>query len=251
MAQARTRGLGSVLAAAAACVAASAATAQSRDEDLFLRPDDLRIVPFASVDAGRSTFVSWGLKQALTGPLDREGYVAMETTGLGLTRERGDGPEGPKIVRYKYEASALGGYQFTFHGVFLAAFLGPEVTYEQVTVDGLIAHWSKPRIGARVQGEVWANPTPDTLLTSTLVAGSTRGSVWSRVSAGYRLLGPLFVGPEATVYATETYRELRLGAHVTGASLGLLHLRASAGWQMQEDERRASPYLGLAGYFRL
>lgn len=224
--------------------------AQTPDEALFLRRDDLRIVPFASVDVGRSVFVTAGLKQALTGPLDRQGYVALESLGYGLTRERGDAALG-SIIRHTLQTSSLVGYQFSTHGVFVGAFVGPEITWEQVTFDGVIARWSEPRLGARVQGEIWAHPTSDTLVTGTVVAGTTQGSVWARGSAGYRLTGHLFLGPEASLYMTDTYREVRVGAHVTGASLGRIDLRLSAGVQSQDDDRKASPYLGLSGHFKM
>lgn len=79
----------SVLAQSAALLLASPATfAQTLDEDLFIRPEDQRTVLFGSIDGGRSVFVSAGSKQALSGSLDRTGFVAMETAGSGLTRER-------------------------------------------------------------------------------------------------------------------------------------------------------------------
>ena len=53
------------------------AGASPRDEDLFLRPDDMHTVLFGSLDVGRSIFVSGGVKRTLTGPLDRSGFVAI------------------------------------------------------------------------------------------------------------------------------------------------------------------------------
>lgn len=156
-----------------AVASADIVLAQTPDESLFLRRDDLRIVPFASIDVGRSIFVSAGLKQSLTGPLDRQGYVAMETLGYGLTRERGDSGAAASLYRHTLQTSSLVGYQFSTHGVFLSAFIGPELTWEQVTDDGLVDRWSQPRLGARVQGELWAHPTTDTLLTASVVAGTT------------------------------------------------------------------------------
>lgn len=226
------------------------AAAQSRDEDLFLRRDDLRIVPFASVDAGRSVFVTVGLKQSLVGPLDRQGFVAMETVGYGLTRERSDQP-GVSLYRHTLQTSSLIGYQFSFGNAFVSAFLGPELNWEQVTENWTVQRWSEPSVGARIQGELWAHPTPDTLLTASVVAGSARGSLWSRGSAGIRLWGHMFIGPEATFYATDTYREYRVGGHLTGASLGRVDFRVSAGVQNQDDERRSSPYVGVAGHFKM
>ena len=69
----------------AACPPASAG---ERDEDLFIRPSEQRSVVFAGADVGHSVFVTSGAKQTLVGPLDRTGFVLMEASGIGLTRER-------------------------------------------------------------------------------------------------------------------------------------------------------------------
>lgn len=236
---------------AVAAVLADPVVAQTLDESLFLRRDDLRIVPFASLDVGRSVFLTTGLKQSLSGPLDREGYVAMETLGYGLTQERGNPSVAAGVYRHTLQTSSLVGYQFSVRNVFLSAFVGPELTWQQVTVGSAVERWSEPRLGARLQGELWAHPTRDTLLTASVVAGTTQGSVWGRGSAGLRLWRDLYVGPEASFYVTETYRETRIGGHVTGASLGRIDLRVSAGVQNQDDDRRSSPYVGLAGYFKM
>ena len=207
---------------------------------------------FASVDAGRSVFVSGGSKQTLTGPLDRTGFVLMEATGFGITRERSwqDGLDLPAI-RLTTQSSVLLGHQWSMNGLFLTAFLGPELLHEQLTVAGQAFAFSKPQYGVRGQVELWANPTRDTLLTTTLVAGSARANLWARGSAGYRVAGNLFLGPELTTYVTETYRETKVGGHLTGLELGLLQGRLSAGWTTSDDRRTGAPYISVAAWIRL
>ncbi len=239
----------------AACLAACSgvlAHASPRDEDLFIRPEDQHTVIFGSLDAGRSVFASGGAKQTLTGPLDRPGFVAMETTGFGLTREsiKVEGAKVP-VVRFVHETSALLGHQWTLGPVYIAAYAGPEIHQQQVAVDGRVSRFSRPRLGARGQVEVWAHPTPETLLTGTLVAGSVRSSVWARASAGWRLSDKAYLGPEVTVYATPTYSEVRWGAHVTGVALGIVNLRLSGGWMHDDAHRHGSPYAGLSAWIRL
>ena len=83
------------------------ASAQPRDEDLFIRPEDQRTVLFGSIDGGRSVFVSGGSKQALSGSLDRTGFVAMETAGSGLTRERLGEDRTVPVFRLATQTSAM------------------------------------------------------------------------------------------------------------------------------------------------
>ncbi len=240
-------------AAAALALAAvlGAASAGGRDEELFIRPEDQRIVGFASVDLGRSAFVSGGTKQAVTGSLDRTGFVAIESGGFGLTRERLPGSPEVAVTRLKTEAALLAGFQSVVPSLYLAGFIGPELEHEQLTIGGTIFRFSKPRYGVQGQAELWSNPTADTLVTGTVVAGSARLSLWARASAGIRVAGRFFVGPEVTAYSTETYRETRIGAHLTGFAIGIVQGRVSAGWMMTDDGRRGTPYLGLTGWIRM
>ena len=240
-----------LLAALAVAALPGPSFAGGRDEELFIRPEDQRIVGFASVDLGRSVFVSGGTKQAITGSLDRTGFVAIESGGFGLTRERLSGSPDVAVTRLKTEAAVLFGFQSVVPGLYLAGFVGPELEHEQLTIGVTPYRFSKPRYGVQGQAELWSNPTADTLLTGTVVAGSARLSLWARASAGIRVAGKFFVGPEVTAYSTETYRETRFGAHVTGFSIGIVQGRVSAGWMMTDDGRRGTPYFGLTGWIRM
>lgn len=215
-----------------------------------MRAEDLRTVLFGSLDAGRSVFLNVGAKQTLVGPLDRSGFVAMESAGMGLTRERYSGATNLSVLRLTTQTSTLVGYQWALNGFYTALYVGPELEQEQLAIAGRVLRVSKPRLGTSAQGEIWANPTADTLWTETVVLSSTRSSVWSRTSAGYKVSGPLFAGPEFTIYATPTYRELRMGVHLTDVRAGIFDLRLSGGW-MIEDHGRQSPYVGITGWMRL
>lgn len=190
----------------------SAARAEPRDEDLFIRPEDQRVVLFGGVDAGRSVFVSGGAKQSLIGSLDRSGFVFMESSGFGLTRERFR-PEGADVpvLRFTHQTSALTGYQWNGDRIYVSALAGPEIQEQQLAYGGRVYRFSQPRLGGRGQLDLWTNPTQDTLVTGTLIASSTRGSVWGRASTGFRVFEQAFLGPEVTFYVTPTYSEVRYG----------------------------------------
>jgi hypothetical protein len=228
------------------------AVAADPDRLLFVRPEDQRTVLFSAVDAGRSLFLTVGSKQTLVGPLDRTGFVIMETSGFGVTRERlwRDGAELPAI-RLTTQTSTLVGHQWSLDRLFLAGFIGPEVLHEQLTDAGQVYRFSEPRYGAKAQVELWSHPTRDTLLTGTVVGTTTNMSLWTRGSAGYRIWRDLYAGPEVTAYATKTYQETKVGAHVTGVQLGIVQGRVSGGWMMTDDGRPGSPYLSIAAWIRM
>ena len=72
----------------------------------------------------------------------------------------------------------------------------------------------------------------------------------SACPAAYAFWPGVFVGPEASLYLREDYREWRLGAHVTGLKWRSLNLRISAGYRRDSDDRGGA-YFGLTGYVRM
>jgi hypothetical protein len=225
--------------------------AQAGDEAVQ-RPDDLRTVLFGSLDVGRSTFGSLGVKRTLSGALDQSGPVGMASLGYGGTVERADhGPDDTHVIRQAIQASAVLGYQWVRDGLVIAAFAGPEADGEGLS-HHLTPRMARPQFGARLHGEVWAHPTANTLLTATVIAGTARTAhLWGRTSAGYALWEGVYVGPEASLYATDTYRELRVGAHVTGLTLGRFNLRLSGGWRTEEDSGQHGAYVGISAHIKM
>jgi Cellulose biosynthesis protein BcsS len=237
---------------AAALLCFAGEPASGADERTSSEPADRRTVVFGSLDAGHSTFGSLGVKRTLTGTLDQSGPVGMAGVGYGRTIERVWGkPDGPRFTRETVHGSALLGYQWVRPGVVLAALAGPEIEGEQRS-GHILERSSEAHAGLRLHGEIWAHPTDNTLLTTTVIAGRARTAhLWGRASVGYALWGGVFVGPEVSVYTTDTYREWRVGAHVTGFTLGPLSVRVSAGWRGQEDTRDDGAYVGLAAHIKM
>ena len=242
-----------VAAIAAAWIAgARPSRAQSKDEQLFVNGTDLKTILFGSLDAGRSTFLTVGAKQTFTGPLDRSGLVSLVTLGYGGSPGQADFERSSDtVVRPTIQASAMIGYQWAFDRVFVAGFVGPEFDAQQPATVGEIARLSQPRLGLRVQGELWAHPTENTLLAATVVAGTARSSLWGRAAFGYRVWNDVFVGPEVALSRTETFREWRVGAHVTGVRLGQFTFGLSGGWRGDEKDPHGGAYVNLSGYIRM
>ncbi|MGA0595446.1 cellulose biosynthesis protein BcsS [Enterovirga sp. CN4-39] len=228
------------------------AAAADPDRLLFVRPEDLRTVLFSQIDAGRSVFFTLGAKQTLVGPLDRTGFVVMETSGFGITHERFRRQElDLPAVRFTTQTSVLVGQQWNLGPVFLSALIGPEILHEQLTIAGQVQGFSEPIYGAKGLIELWAHPTRNTLLTATLTGTTAKASVSGRGSVGYRVWNNLFAGPEISAYATDSYQETKAGAHLTGFAFGILQGRFSAGWMVTDDRRRGSPYVSVAAWARM
>ncbi|GEP10003.1 cellulose biosynthesis protein BcsS [Methylobacterium gnaphalii] len=107
------------------------------------------------------------------------------------------------------------------------------------------------RIGGRLQGEIWARLSEDTLATVTVVLGSARWDAYARISAGYRLFGA-YLGPEAAVYADRTgYGKWSLGIHATDFGFGDFRFRLSGGCSYESETHRLGPYVSVATWVPL
>jgi len=242
---ARRSGAPRILAVAAATLLALLPAVEAKAQAGNSR--DLNTVLFGSIDGGRSVFASAGVKRVLGGSLDRNGFLVMGGAGFGGAPERSMRFDTASF-QPTAQAYGLAGYQWMFPRVAISALVGPEVDAEAASLDAIQS--ARTRFGLRGHAELWAHPTQKTLATATLIAGSARGHVWSRVSGGYAVRPGVFVGPEAVFYAQDDYREWRLGAHLTGLKWGPLNLRFSGGL-MQSDDDRTGAYLGLSGYVRM
>jgi hypothetical protein len=233
---------------AAALWLASPAPLHARADEARREPErELNTVLFGSLDVGRTGYGNVGFKRTLQGPLDASGAAALVIVGYGGSPERTDPASDHTGFRHKAGASALLGYQWLGPSVALAGFIGPEIDYERDPDIGGKRAWR--RAGLRGHAELWAHPTASTLVTATFIAGSARGHVWSRISAGYAVWGKIFVGPEISHYRTNDYREWRVGAHLTGVTLGRFTLRFSGG--LASFDERTGGYVGLTGYIRM
>jgi Cellulose biosynthesis protein BcsS len=216
-------------------------------ESLEEKPRELDTVLFGSLDAGRSAFVSAGVKRTLGGSLDRDGFILMVGAAAGGAPERGPLMSGTTF-QPAAQAYAMLGHQWMLGRATLSVLAGPEFDAE---MDAPSAWRSaRTRFGLRGQLELWAHPTPATLATATLIAGSARGHLWARVSGGYAFWPGVFLGPEASFYAREDDREWRLGAHLTGLKWGRFNFRLSGGY-LHADDGQAGAYFGLTSYVRM
>lgn len=233
----------SFVATALACAPASEAEAADAAP--------LRTVVFSSVDAGRSGFLTLGAKRTLVGSLDESGPVALASVGAGGSPEQMGWPRlAGGAFRPAVQGSALIGYQWNLGRTFLSLFAGPEVDHDRFTSGRGVAE-EGTRIGARMHGEIWMHPTDDTLVTGTAIAGSARGHLWARASAGYKVWRDVFLGPEATLYRTQDYREWRVGAHATGLQLGRFTFQLSTGWRVEDTSRRGGAYGALSVHVKM
>ncbi len=99
-------------------------------------------------------------------------------------------------------------------------------------------------VGAQLATDVWYQPTATIMaaLNGSLVSIGPTG--YLRGALGYHVFDAALVGPETAMLWCADFRQLEVGAHLTGLHVGLSEWSAGAGWSMDSD-RRSGPYLRL------
>lgn len=209
--------------------------AMAEDETTEERSPLSKVI-FGSLEAGPTkTFAAIGMKKALTGGLASSGFRALVKVGGSQERMRRQRPHG---IAYKSEAQALIGYEWRFGDAFLSLYAGSD--YEGEQRDEPLVTVVTNRYGARLHGDLWMTPTPDTMLQVSAYASTIGGRLWGRIAPGWLLpqdlpLKGVYLGPEIEAYRERDYSKLRLGLHLTGLRFLGLSWRIAGGWQNTSD----------------
>ncbi len=229
------------LAAVFTAASARPAIAQEAEAETEER-SPLSTVLFGSLEAGPTkTFAAVGLKKALTGGLASDGFRTLVKIGGAQEEARRQRLHG---IAYKSEAQALLGYEWRIGDSFLSLYAGSDYEGEQREEPRRTVISS--RYGARLHGDLWMTPTPDTMLHASAYASTLDARRWGRVAPGWRVpgglvpwpfqAGTLYVGPEVEAYRARDYTKLRLGLHLTGLRIFGVVWRLSGGWQRTSDK---------------
>lgn len=131
----------------------------------------------------------------------------------------------------------LGGYEWVMPGLSVSAFAG---------VDMRRTDWASVVPGAPAAGgafgfttafNVYARPTATTMAHGFVSYSSVRDAFFARARFGWAMAAA-YVGPEVAYLGDDTFRQARIGAHISGLSLGPLQIGLSSGYQ--QDVRSGS-----------
>ncbi len=86
--------------------------------------------------------------------------------------------------------------------------------------------------GAKVRGDAWINPTPQTLAFGEAEYSTAFRSYYAKAKIGHDVTNNMqvFVGPEVAVFGTERSNQWRVGAHVTQLKIGRMQIDVSGGY---------------------
>jgi hypothetical protein len=170
-----------------------------------------------------------GFRLRLGGVLGQYSYVASAAVG----RVQGTQEDGSFLVGYEWVAR-----RFT-----VAAYAGGDYNNNSLnkydpnnTAQGSVA-------GVKVAVDFNYRPTDDTMISGTSSYSTAHNSYYVRLKGGWALVPQLYVGPEILFLGDNFFRQYRIGAHITGARVGLLQFGVSAGFL--NDKTRGNGGYGI------
>ena len=166
--------------------------------------------------------------------LNADGPVFKLLLNGGLYRYRSGGTE---ITGRQMMAAALPGWRWRREGFEVTVFAGLDVQDHRFTPGRSRQPPARHPVGARGGFDVWYEPFRDGMLTASASLSTVGKSYWTRAAAGWRVFDAVWLGPELHACGDDTYRQFRVGAHVTSLRLLGYELSAGGGWVTDTDRR--------------
>ena len=170
-------------------------------------------------------------------------WGGLDTSGFRIWVHAGGGtykyfPEpGTTIKGTDVTGDFLVGYGFEGNNYSIDLFVGVNAWNHQLSEFDPENSVQGTAVGAEVRGELWANPTPQTLLAGEAQYSTAFGTYWAKAKVGYDISNgqEFFIGPELIADGDQRFDRWRIGAHVTAAKINKLIVEVSGGYLHSSD----------------
>lgn len=211
--------------------------------------DEVRVLLFSGRDIWRDgAFLHSGLLVA-PGGFEQDGFMLKLLLGGGVYRYVSGSLGGEHVIGAEWQAQVLAGARFKRGNAEFKYFFGPEVQRHKLWPDDPNNRLRGQSFGLRMAGELWYEPTRDSLVAGDVSLSSIAASHSARIALGLRVAEELFTdgvyfGPELQYSGSDGYRHHRIGLHITSMKTEATEWSAAAGFARDSDGR-SSPYVRL------
>jgi hypothetical protein len=175
-----------------------------------------------------STFANMAGTFALTGSA-RDSGARVRIEGRGGTYHY-NLSSGQKISGQQEDASIMLGYEYLWPRGSLIGYIGGNIQNNTLSPNDPNNPVQGTGWGFKVAGELYSNPTPNTLVAASGTYSTLHESYYGRMRVGYDILDRVFVGPEIALLGDDFYRQWRVGAFFTGGRAGPFEFGVSGGF---------------------
>jgi hypothetical protein len=134
---------------------------------------------------------------------------------------------------------ALVGYSSVFNNGAVTLAIGANYQDQRVSPRDPGNPVQGDKLGFKVQGDFWTNPTDRTLVSGIASYSTAFNTYYSIVKFGYDFFGlGFFIGPEVVALGNQRTDQQRVGLHITDIHLAnRVSLSVSGGWLHERNER--------------
>lgn len=193
-----------------------------------------KLTYFAGGDVWRAGFTAYGGVFYSHNGANADGFIAKVLFAEGAYVYR----LGRRPIRGVYGlVSIMPGWRFSAGPLDIKAYAGIDLQSHRLLPDDRRNKLRGGQAGGRAGIDVWWQPEPWAMVTSSVSASTIGDSYHARIATGVRIPGWFWIGPEAEIGHNDAYRQHRFGAHITGARFSWLNLTMSAGMLSDSDNR--------------
>jgi hypothetical protein len=212
--------------------------------------DDSHVILFSGRDLWRNGFFGFGGLILSPGGFDQDGFLLKRLYSGGIYRYRAGDLNGDTVIGLEVLGQVAPGWLIKRNHFEAKIFFGPELAAHRLWPDDPGNSLRGRSFGLRFAGEVWDEPTVDSMIAADASLSSIGVNFSARFAVGWRVLGEFYLGPETQVYGGDGYRQYRLGAHITSMKTGDVEWSAACGWSIDTDAQ-SGPYVRLGLLQRL
>lgn len=211
--------------------------------------EEARALLFSGRDLWRNGAFAYGGLLMAPGGFEEDGFMLKLLLGGGVYRYVSGGLGGETVIGTEWMAQALPGFRIKRGQAEFKFFFGPEWQHHTLSPGDPANRLASTSFGLRMTGELWYEPTRDSLIVGDVSLSSIATSHAARIAYGWRVAKELFtdgvyIGPEAQYFGSDGYRQRRVGLHITSMKTEATEWSAALGFARDSDGH-SSPYVRL------
>ena len=183
----------------------------------------------AAVTSNSSAFGSVTGTFATEGTLLQSGPRIRVEAVAGTYSYPGQGVS-KRVDGYQQEGALSAGYEWIWRDAALAGFVGFNVRSNQLSILDPDNPVVGTGVGAKVAANFYARPSENTMVSAYGSYSTQFSAYYTRFRAGYMVADGVYIGPEVMFLGDNFFSQYRIGAHVTGFSIGPIKMAVGVGY---------------------
>ena len=213
--------------------------------------DESRAILFSGRDLWRNGVFAYGGLLVAPGGFEQDGFLLKLLLSGGLYRYVSGGLGGEQVIGAEAKAQVLPGVRIKRGDLEAKFYFGLDYEEHRLWPDDPWNNLRGHALGLTMAVDLWWEPTANTMAAMDGSISTIATNHSARAAFGWRVIDDQFYfGPEIAVFASDGYRHLRIGGHLTSMKTGQYEWSAAGGWARDSDGR-SSPYVRLGVMQRL